>query len=599
MDEKIKVLKEKLQYIGTRDLLGMIGIHFITFANGASDMAEQSNIFNKTDLISPQKQYTYLAGLLMSTDDKSDGHITNDEESGIYNELENDVQEITLEYTKTFLDIDPSSKSDDIKRNLVSMDAFTSYFDTGILRYAEQTIHLIKILYSSFDSELESLTGLITEDYIAFYQLVCDEFESAMSSSKYAIDGIKKFLDSLNPYVVDVEKEYERLMAFAQGSAGLNLQNAMDSLNSIKASKVYDIFGKEKGKRLLDIFGLYRRERDFSYYNGKNPFAENPLCWIDEGETLFIVHPQFLLNAIYNYITEVLENPQNKFADKYKRVKAEIVEGQFLDYFKSIFGDEAVYHTSVCEERGTKEHDILIEFHDYILIAEVKASKVREPFFNPQKAYKRISDHFHSDSGIGGAYSQAITLKKFIEGQKDIVLYENKNNKFYLENISQKIILPLILTLNQFGGLAVNTSLILEKDADEPYPWVCNWHDFENIIEILEYLHKGPQDFIDYVVWRIDNHANVLSSDELDVIEGYFLDSQLREKIKSSAAFFPPNGSSLIDKIYFEKHGIPYEYPGIKNADIRKKKKIGRNEPCPCGSGKKFKRCCLGKGIYD
>lgn len=56
---------------------------------------------------------------------------------------------------------------------------------------------------------------------------------------------------------------------------------------------------------------------------------------------------------------------------------------------------------------------------------------------------------------------------------------------------------------------------------------------------------------------------------------------------------------SLIDKIYFEKHGIPYEYPGIKNADVRKKKKIGRNEPCPCGSGKKFKRCCLGKGIYD
>ena len=99
---------------------------------------------------------------------KSDGHITNDEESGIYNELENDVQEITLEYTKTFLDIDPSSKSDDIKRNLVSMDAFTSYFDTGILRYAEQTIHLIKILYSSFDSELESLTGLITETTLRF-----------------------------------------------------------------------------------------------------------------------------------------------------------------------------------------------------------------------------------------------------------------------------------------------------------------------------------------------------------------------------------------------------------------------------------------------
>ena len=25
---------------------------------------------------------------------------------------------------------------------------------------------------------------------------------------------------------------------------------------------------------------------------------------------------------------------------------------------------------------------------------------------------------------------------------------------------------------------------------------------------------------------------------------------------------------------------------------IRKERKIGRNEPCPCGSGKKYKKCC-------
>lgn len=26
-----------------------------------------------------------------------------------------------------------------------------------------------------------------------------------------------------------------------------------------------------------------------------------------------------------------------------------------------------------------------------------------------------------------------------------------------------------------------------------------------------------------------------------------------------------------------------------------KNKKIGRNDPCPCGSGKKYKNCCLNK----
>ncbi|MES9980019.1 MAG: YchJ family metal-binding protein, partial [Candidatus Thiodiazotropha sp. 6PLUC5] len=26
--------------------------------------------------------------------------------------------------------------------------------------------------------------------------------------------------------------------------------------------------------------------------------------------------------------------------------------------------------------------------------------------------------------------------------------------------------------------------------------------------------------------------------------------------------------------------------------EVRKQPKVGRNEPCPCGSGKKFKKCC-------
>ncbi len=30
--------------------------------------------------------------------------------------------------------------------------------------------------------------------------------------------------------------------------------------------------------------------------------------------------------------------------------------------------------------------------------------------------------------------------------------------------------------------------------------------------------------------------------------------------------------------------GIPY---------VRETPRIGRNDPCPCGSGKKYKKCCL------
>jgi len=31
------------------------------------------------------------------------------------------------------------------------------------------------------------------------------------------------------------------------------------------------------------------------------------------------------------------------------------------------------------------------------------------------------------------------------------------------------------------------------------------------------------------------------------------------------------------------------------NLTVRSEKKPGRNEPCSCGSGKKFKKCCIGK----
>ena len=33
-----------------------------------------------------------------------------------------------------------------------------------------------------------------------------------------------------------------------------------------------------------------------------------------------------------------------------------------------------------------------------------------------------------------------------------------------------------------------------------------------------------------------------------------------------------------------------------QSGTVRKAKKIGRNDPCPCGSGKKYKRCCGRKG---
>lgn len=36
----------------------------------------------------------------------------------------------------------------------------------------------------------------------------------------------------------------------------------------------------------------------------------------------------------------------------------------------------------------------------------------------------------------------------------------------------------------------------------------------------------------------------------------------------------------------------------IKGAEVTHRTKIGRNTPCPCGSRRKFKKCCIGKARY-
>lgn len=49
------------------------------------------------------------------------------------------------------------------------------------------------------------------------------------------------------------------------------------------------------------------------------------------------------------------------------------------------------------------------------------------------------------------------------------------------------------------------------------------------------------------------------------------------------------NKRDLANKVSFKK---------VKT-QVREYRKIGRNEKCPCGSGKKYKNCCLSSNKYE
>lgn len=39
--------------------------------------------------------------------------------------------------------------------------------------------------------------------------------------------------------------------------------------------------------------------------------------------------------------------------------------------------------------------------------------------------------------------------------------------------------------------------------------------------------------------------------------------------------------------------GKPGNLTVLLRDDAKARTKVGRNDPCPCGSGKKYKKCCL------
>ena len=69
---------------------------------------------------------------------------------------------------------------------------------------------------------------------------------------------------------------------------------------------------------------------------------------------------------------------------------------------------------------------------------------------------------------------------------------------------------------------------------------------------------------------------------------------QTEERMKEVAALFEKNGWTFVMAIEPDKPEDISDLEFLLNTPkpVKAEKKIGRNEPCPCGSGKKYKKCC-------
>jgi len=99
-----------------------------------------------------------------------------------------------------------------------------------------------------------------------------------------------------------------------------------------------------------------------------------------------------------------------------------------------------------------------------------------------------------------------------------------------------------------------------------------------NLVEIYEFRHKyyKIKDAKVSAVFYLNEMMNLFRTQKFDTLT-------IRD-------------SNMVLQFIGEKsESLGVNFPDLVKIPLKHEKKIGRNDPCPCGSGKKFKKCCIDK----
>lgn len=362
-------------------------------------------------------------------------------------------------------------------------------------------------------------------------------------------------------------------------------------------------------------FSVQRGEAPEIRYPTEQSISEaRPLIRISDAEALCP-----LVNALFTALLLVGERTllQSPVRDKFLRSRDKALEDEALTKMRAFLGPNATIWSNVYETPDCQyEHDVVAVDDGLYLLIEAKAAPPIEPFRDPDEAFVRLRDRFRADNGIQKAYEQGNRLVRKLKAGDVVPLYDARGREVgRLSPDQSKLPVGVCVTRDNFGALATNLTLLLEKEADDSYPWVVNIIDLGNLAEAWSYFGWGPAELRKYLEQRILLHGKVFSDDELDYA-GYFMrHGSFDSAIKARAdLLLNPEESSFFDDLYRHlrlggttvtlkqtepvridlKRSLVSDQPVFVDGEGRAlpSRKIGRNEPCSCGSGKKYERCC-------
>lgn len=433
------------------------------------------------------------------------------------------------------------------------------------------------------------------------YQIAAAHYELKTGDEAAAKNRLQSLID------VEVEEEQldilvkmiveERISSFANRLRKRNeLKKSVESLPKAKLPQTktrpvfthpeVEIFYKKSPKSLSDaereqILALPKSSlvadlelivedsiRRFDYFNTVN---------YDEDQHEFLWHALYFLAVLE--AEDSLEKVLNLL-----RMGNGFVDFWFADYNEQVFYP-VLFNLGKNQLEVLKNYVIeedLYQFDRYLVSMSVSQIALHQPN-RRQEVLDWYKDIYHY-------FLENPTNERLID--TDFIAF----SVGHLIDIRGKELLPVIEKMyqNQWisddvqGDLATITKEIQEEA--HPYeikPLPANIHEYYSLAYVERRVERPPLSEEDQKIY--DSINGEQSEAEMMIFKGFA--QAMFGGLNKQKASLPDN--DFYDD--YEDDFSPYHHYEKVETVVRTSPKIGRNDPCPCGSGKKYKKCCLKK----
>ncbi|ROI03258.1 hypothetical protein EGI16_11885 [Chryseobacterium sp. G0240] len=553
LEKKIDELQEIVSKYDTESFAGF----FAFFIKRHPDPAAQIDL-NKFE--SKLKDFLYLIALNAFSKKKGTKKF----------ELHNNELGIIADRLNKIKDYNNPEKLNDYTRESVIHEmAIRNHFDNGTLSYVQQDLEKLRRIFTPFEAKIIQDFGFD----INFLIEICKEIELI------SLIRAKQQMSFLNaPEFIDFnQKVQSKKMRFSEAFDLLSddIQEAFHSFNSktyahlmFRAEDLYHRLEKEKIDKFLLLFSRKPlHDASIRYYTAESPFELAPLLKFPNGNYLSLYGKQIPI-SIYKLLYTHLFN-DTKYNSKVRKHREKNLEHKVAEIFKYFFPQkETFFYENYYIEKNV-EQDLLITFRGTAIIVETKASKLREPFRNVEKAITRLQEDFKNSVQYG--FEQCKRVEDYFFNDKSFDIKDEKEKILYTVNPKKiRNVYSIVVTLERLGSLQTDLSLLLQKENDIDYPWSVYIDDLETFLFALKQNIKSPvSQFINFLKLRREMHGRMYAIDELDVCATY-LQNPMKFKGYSEAndtfLTFSPYEQGDFDKLYwanqlrFKEKALPDDF---------------------------------------